>query len=199
MPQRPLEDRRAVGRQTSHDVGAPLAAPSSSDPPLTAPALVRDATLADIPALLDVINPAYKRADGFIFPHGTRTDADELRELIEDSSSRLLVAEIDGEVAGSIQLDIDGDRAHFGPLATSIAHQQRGVASTLIAAAEDIARAAGCATLRIEAIGEVGWVPYYEKRGYTVVAQIPSDRWPGSERWGGVRPWTMVEMKKDLP
>jgi predicted N-acetyltransferase YhbS len=158
---------------------------------------VRDATPDDVPALLDVINPAYRRVDGFIFPNGGRIDAEELRDLI-DGPSRLLVAEIDGEVAGSIQLDVDGTRAHFGPLATAIAHQRRGVASTLIAAAEDIARAAGCTTMRIEAIDEVGWVPYYERRGYGVVARVPSAEWPGTETWGAARPWTMVEMEKNL-
>jgi GNAT superfamily N-acetyltransferase len=174
MPQRPLQARDAVASAT-----------------------FRDATHDDVAALVAVINPAYKRADGHIFAN-PRCNEDDLRERLGGGESRLVVAELDGSVAGCAQFETGKDGAHFGLLATALEQQGRGVARALIAHLEREALAAGCATMRIEIIGEVGLQPYYESLGYRVTAITPGDEWPGGSEWDALRPWTMVEMEKDL-
>jgi predicted N-acetyltransferase YhbS len=175
MPQRSIQARDAVA-------GAAIT--------------VRPATPADVDALLAVINPAYKRADGHIFPHATRVDREDLLGAI--ASGHLAVAEIDGAIAGSIEFDTSANPAHFGPLATAIEYQRRGVARALIAHAEAAAREAGGTVMRLEAIREVGWIPFYEALGYVAVRETPGDVWTDGSNWGAVRPWTMVEMEKRL-
>jgi GNAT superfamily N-acetyltransferase len=184
MPQRPLEARGAVAADATADAGDAAVA-------------LRLATVDDIPALLDVINPAYRRVDGHIFPQGTRMDGNDARRAIETAGSRIVVAEVDGEIAGCIQVVL-AERAEFGPLATAIAHQRRGIASALIAHAEEVARDAGYRTMRLHAIEEVGWRSFYESLGYGVVDRVASDAIPGVETWGAARPFTMLRMEKAL-
>jgi predicted N-acetyltransferase YhbS len=175
MPQRSIQARDAVA-------GAAIT--------------IRPATPADVDALLAVINPAYKRADGHIFPDGARVDRESLCEAI--GAGHVVVAVIDGAVAGSIEFDFSVEPAHFGPLATAVDYQRRGVARALIAHAEDAARAAGRTVMRLEAIREVGWTPFYEALGYVAVRETPGEVWTNGSNWGAARPWTMVEMDKRL-
>jgi GNAT superfamily N-acetyltransferase len=144
-----------------------------------------------------MMNPAYKRADGHIFPDAHRWSPDEARRAIEMPGSRVVVAEVDGVVAGCIQLVL-ADRAEFGPLATGIDHQGRGIATRLIAHAERLGADAGFGVMRIFIIEEVGLRPFYESLGYGAVRAIPSQDIPDVADWGAARPFTLLQMEKPL-
>ncbi len=72
-------------------------------------------------------------------------DADDL------ARTDILVAEIDGAVAGLYQLDVDGDAAELLKLYVEPAHINRGIGKSLFAAAAQRARKRGAIRMRIEA------------------------------------------------
>jgi GNAT superfamily N-acetyltransferase len=153
--------------------------------------------MADLDALVPLINNAYRRSERGLFA-ASRTSRDDLIAAIDDDGTQVIVATVDGLIVGSVQLDLDG-RAHFGLLATSLEQQRRGIGRALIAAAEDAARDAGHARMHMEAIREVGLQRFYETLGYTLDAveeeALDSER---SRAWGATRPWAMLHMSKAL-
>jgi N-acetylglutamate synthase-like GNAT family acetyltransferase len=163
--------------------------------PSDAPSMViRAATAKDIPALIALVNAAYRRSEGDVFPTSERVDRTRAMQHI----ARIVVAEIDGKIAGCVDIDLSGEAAHFGMLSTDVALQRRGVGSLLVDYAERRARAAGHAVMRIEVVKEGGRVPWYEKKGYRVTRETDGQVWNGGQDWGAVAPWHMVDMEKQL-
>jgi GNAT superfamily N-acetyltransferase len=155
---------------------------------------IREATPADIDALVPMVNAAYRITEGHVFPATDRVERTDAAKQIEG----IVVAEVDSKLAGCIHIHIDDHSAHFGMLVTDTSMQRRGIASALIGHAENTARAAGCTTMRIETIKEAGHVPFYERYGYRVTAETPGQTWNGGADWGAAIPWHMVDMEKNL-
>lgn len=170
MSQRPIQARDAVG------------------------VTIRKATPADIDVLVPMVNAAYRITEGHVFPTTDRIERTDAMKQIED----IIVAEIGGSIVGCVDLDLSGDSAHFGMLATGVSMQRRGIASALIAYAENAARAAGCSVMCIETIKEAGHVPFYERFGYRVTGETPGQKWNAGVDWGAAIPWHMVDMEKRL-
>ena len=99
-------------------------------------------------------------------------------------------------VAAAVRLELVTPDGHFGPLATAPQHQGRGLAPALINECELRARRAGCVTMHIGVIREVGMQPYYESLGYRYARETPGDELS----WGlnTPQPFTLVHMEKDL-
>jgi predicted N-acetyltransferase YhbS len=180
MPQCPLEARRTVG-----------AAHRDADAGTRAAVRIRDATADDVPALVELINAAYKPVDWWLFGQ-LRTDGEELRDALHDPDGRLIVAEIDGVLAGHLALWLRPDKAHFGLLATAVAQQGRGIAPLLIEEAERRARDAGYEELGLGCVRENGLPPYYESLGYRVASESTGQLWDAKEEF------TFVQMSKAL-
>jgi GNAT superfamily N-acetyltransferase len=160
-----------------------------------APAItIRAATADDVPALIAMVNAAYRRSEGDVFPTSERVDRTDAMQHLP----RIVVAEVGGVVAGSIDIELSGDTAHFGMLATDVGMQGRGIGSLLVDHAEEQARAAGHTVMRIEVVKEGGRVPWYERKGYRVLRETPGQSWNGGQDWGAVAPWHMVDMEKEL-
>jgi N-acetylglutamate synthase-like GNAT family acetyltransferase len=155
---------------------------------------IRAATPDDVPALVALVNAAYRVSEGHVFPGSSRLERTEAMEQLD----RIAIAELDGKLAACVDIDLTGDAAHFGLLATDMAMQRRGVASMLIEHAEEQARAAGHATMRIEVVKQGGRIPYYERRGYRVTGETPGQVWNGGQDWGAAIEWHMVDMEKQL-
>jgi GNAT superfamily N-acetyltransferase len=163
---------------------------SMSDRPLE----IRPATLADVPALLEMVNAAYRISEGHVFPGTDRVErTDALKRL-----DGVAVAAGGGALAACVHIELNGRAAHFGMLATAPARQGRGVGSMLIDYAESLARAGGCGVMRIEVVREAGRVPFYERRGYHVTREHDGQTWNGGADWGAALAWHMVEMEKAL-
>jgi hypothetical protein len=64
--------------------------------------------------------------------------------------------------------------------------------------AEQAAAAAGASAVRIETVKQAGLIPFYERRGFRVVAETDGQLWNGGADWGAAIPWQMVEMEKRL-
>ncbi|AEM83194.1 GNAT family N-acetyltransferase [Streptomyces violaceusniger] len=89
---------------------------------------------AAAPADLDTVLAFWKEA-----AEGTSIsdDRDGVARLLDRDPESLLLAEWDGELAGTVIAGFDGWRCHLYRLAVHPGHRRRGVATALLAAAEE--------------------------------------------------------------
>ena len=155
---------------------------------------MRRGTPADVEALVSLVNEAYRKTEGHVFPGTTRTERGDLLERIAE----IIVAEADGRPVGCLHFTTEGDVAHFGLLAADVRLHGRGIGSALIAHAEHLGRDAGCRMMHIESVKEANMLPYYERRGYRVLRENVGQEWNGGQDWGAAIEWHMVELEKIL-
>ena len=140
----------------------------------------RLATLDDVPALVRLINEAYRVEDFFI--DGDRTHATDVRTKLAEPQACFLV--IDDEVrdgddeaprlAGAVYVGVHGDRGHFAMLAVDPAQQGRGLGRALVAAVEAHCRAAGCRQLDLEVVDLRGELAaFYAPLGFAASGAAP--------------------------
>ncbi len=180
MPQRPLEARDAVGARAKQP-GAQLRARLH----------VRAATEADVPAIVAIINAAYRERDWELF-RALRTSEESYPSEMARRDFEGVVAELDGRIVGHLGLDLSGDRAELGLLATAVDAQGAGIGTVLIEHAEARAHEAGHAQMRLDCVRDTGLPPYYASLGYTI------EREEYGQPWNALRAFTLVYMKKDL-
>ncbi|GLF95343.1 GNAT family N-acetyltransferase [Streptomyces yaizuensis] len=140
----------------------------------------RDATEADVPVLMDVIQRAYRLGAGRSWTSetdlvgGGRTTVPVLLGLMADPGARLLVAERDGTVIGCGNLENQGDSAHFGMFAVDPDVQAGGVGRRILAEAERIAREEwGIREMRMVVVSvREELIAWYVRRGYRRTGQL---------------------------
>jgi GNAT superfamily N-acetyltransferase len=110
--------------------------------------------------------------------HGSRVPLRGLFELAEDSADeldayidagRVLVAHDGGEIAGHLQLTETGrpDELEIKNMAVRERRQRRGIGRALVAAAVDVAREEGRATLLVAtAAADIGNLRFYQRLGF---------------------------------
>ncbi|MEU6811553.1 GNAT family N-acetyltransferase [Streptomyces sp. NPDC046831] len=159
---------------------------SASDPTF------RDATDADVDALVALIESAYRgdasragwttEAD---ILQGQRTDVEGVLAVIKSPDSRLLTVESDGRVIACCQLEHRGDHAYFGMFAVSPALQGTGLGKLILAEAERRARENwGVREMRMTVISvREDLIAWYERRGYRRTGRMAPFPY-GDERFG---------------
>jgi len=160
---------------------------------LTGPALTfRDAGLADVPEIVALIESAYRgetsragwttEAD---LLEGQRTDPDGVREVIEGTGSRMLLAEHDETLIACCQVEHRGDAGYFGMFAVRPGRQGGGVGKVVIAEAERIAREDwGAVRMEMTVISiRAELIAFYERRGYRRTGDLSPFPY-GDERFG---------------
>ncbi|MFH9086578.1 GNAT family N-acetyltransferase [Streptomyces sp. NPDC017673] len=152
----------------------------------------RDATDADVDALVALIESAYRgdssragwttEAD---LLEGQRTDPQGVLEVIKAPDSRLLTVERDGRVVACCQLEHRGDHAYFGMFAVSPALQGAGLGKTVMAEAERLARETwGVTEMQMTVIAQrEDLIAWYERRGYRRTGRTQPFPY-GDERFG---------------
>ncbi|AKJ14769.1 GCN5 family acetyltransferase [Streptomyces incarnatus] len=152
----------------------------------------RDATDADVDALVALIESAYRgdssragwttEAD---ILQGQRTDPEGVLEVIKSPESRLLVVEQDGRIVACCQLEHRGDHAYFGMFAVSPTLQGAGLGKTVMAEAERQVRAAwGVTEMHMTVISvRDDLIAWYERRGYRRTGKMSPFPY-GDERFG---------------
>ena len=151
----------------------------------------RFATEADTEALILLINSAFQ-VEKF-FKVGERTDAAEVAAHLE--SGRFLLLEDEAGIAGSVYIEVKGDRGYFGMLSVDPARQRGGIGRRLIAAAEEFCREQGCRFMDITIVDVRTELPaIYEKFGYRITGSAPFP----SEQMPVKLPCSFILMEKEL-
>lgn len=124
---------------------------------------IRPATVADRPRLIPVINAAFAIES---FLEGTRTDDARLTAMMDKG---IILAAEDGEerLLGCVYVEVRGERGFLGQLAVDPAHQCKGLAVRLVAAAEEYLRLQGCREVEITVLSQrTELPPIYRRYGY---------------------------------
>jgi GNAT superfamily N-acetyltransferase len=139
------------------------------------PLVFRDAVDADLPAIVALVESAYRgegsragwttEAD---FLEGQRTSIADLAPLLRRSRSRVLLAFRGDALVACAHVAVEDDAGYFGMFAVVPTQQGGGIGSALLARAERIvADAWGCTAMRMTVIDiRDDLIPYYERRGY---------------------------------
>jgi predicted N-acetyltransferase YhbS len=132
---------------------------------------VRMAEMADVAAITNVINAAFKQAESF-FIERDRIDDNEVRSFLR--SGEFLVAEDDAALTGCVYLERRGERAYIGLLSVDPSRQRSGLGSQLMAAAEDRCRELGCGFADLQIVNLRQELPdFYRRRGYVATGTGP--------------------------
>jgi GNAT superfamily N-acetyltransferase len=156
------------------------------------PMEIRVATRADIPQIVDLVNIAFRLAEGF-FVEGDRTNPAQIEAMFE-TGGMFLLGDVSGELAACVYLELRGERAYFGLLSVDPSHQRQGVGRALVDEVERRAKDAGCGVMDILTVNvRPELIPLYGKMGYAESGTAP---FPASVRTK--MPCHFVRMSKDL-
>ncbi|MFI6937912.1 GNAT family N-acetyltransferase [Streptomyces sp. NPDC050418] len=152
----------------------------------------RDATHADVDALVELVESAYRgdsSRSGWTTEadllDGQRTDPEGVREVIDRADSRLVtVRDADGLVA-CCQLENRGDAAYFGMFSVRPGLQGAGLGKAVLAEAERFAREEwGVRAMHMTVIVQrEDLIAWYERRGYRRTGKFTPFPY-GDERFG---------------
>lgn len=152
----------------------------------------RYATDSDVPAIVELVESAYRgetsragwttEAD---ILHGQRTDREAVSATLSDPRSRIVLAELDGELVACCQLERCDPHAHFGMFAVRPDRQGSGVGKKVMAEAERIASVDwGAREMRMTVISvRDELVSWYVRRGYQRTGTTSAFPY-GDERFG---------------
>lgn len=168
---------------------------------------LRDARDGDVPAVVDLVQLAYRGEGGWTteahLVDGHRTDADEVRGMLADAAVRLLVAESDGELLGCCYshrepADPKGVvRSELGLFAVHPAAQSRGLGRRLLEAQAEVLRETGVDVLMIRVLQSRPELhAWYVRHGFTPVGR--SVPFAGNPEWLKVDGLGMDVMERPL-
>jgi ribosomal protein S18 acetylase RimI-like enzyme len=153
----------------------------------------RFAGLDDVPALVPLVESAYRGDEsrrGWTTEadllDGQRTDEREITDIINDADRRLLLVEVEGELAGCCQLaSLGGGVVYLGLFSVRPDLQGRGLGRAIVTQSEQVARQAwSAAQMRMTVLRQrEELIAWYERRGYTRTGE--TEPFPyGNERFG---------------
>ena len=167
--------------------------------------LISPATLADIPALADLINRAYRgeaahagwTTEGHLLD-GPRADAALLGEMVAVPHTQFLKKEKDGALVGCVYLEPRGNAVYLSLLAVDPAQQSQGLGRALLLAAEAFTQRLKRHKIKISVLADrPELLAWYERQGYQRLGT--SEPFPSGTRFGRPRqPLTLVMMAKEV-
>ena len=136
---------------------------------------------ADIPALVLLVNSAYRGLDGqqgwtneAHLIGGPRTFAADLEELLQNPGATILKCTApDGTILGCVYLQTQGDKLFLGLLSVLPSQQNAGTGKLFLAAADDYARLHHCTCIHITVISvRPELIAWYERHGYRRTGEL---------------------------
>jgi len=129
---------------------------------------IRCATIADIPAIVALINEADQVYRAIIPPELWREPFVTKERLLQEWAEReYLVAMDGGEVVGVVCWEVIGPAAYLGRLFVHPSRQRQGIGRSLLETVESKAKRAGCRLISLIVNPKATWaVRFYEKHGY---------------------------------
>lgn len=152
----------------------------------------RNAVAADVPAIVDLVQSAYRGDASRVgwtteadILDGQRIDPEGVTEVIAKSDSRVLLAERGGELLACAQIEKRDDGGYFGMFSVRPDLQGNGLGKIVLAEAERIARDdLGCRYMRMTVIDVRNeLIAWYERRGYHCTGEHQPFPY-GDERFG---------------
>ena len=132
---------------------------------------IRIAAPADAPRITDVINAAFRIAEGF-FVDGPRISQAEVEQLLVKGA--FLLAEADDKLNGCVYVELRGERSYLGLLSVDPSSQQGGLGSLLMLEAERYCRERGSRAMDIYIVNLREELPaFYARRGYVENGTTP--------------------------
>lgn len=165
---------------------------TSTEPTSSGHFVVRPATLEDVPALVALVNSAYRgessragwttEAD---LLGGLRIDEERLNASVGEDGQVILVHERGGAIVACVHLQRTGDDCYLGMLTTKPTMQGTGVGRKMVEAAERWAVDRWHSrhmdmTVIVQRLELIAW---YERLGYVKTGAIKPFPY-GDERWG---------------
>jgi ribosomal protein S18 acetylase RimI-like enzyme len=129
-------------------------------------ATIRPARAVDLACIQGIEAAAFEPA--------RRSSRRALRRALHSSFQKILVAEIDDEVAGFVVLWPFRQTWRVYNLATHPAHRDQGVGKRLLQAALAAAQQAGARRVVLEARATGHLVDYYQRLGFRAQARLPN-------------------------
>lgn len=142
---------------------------------------ITPSTPNDIPSLVPLVNAAYRSEDGqkgwtseSHLIKGARTNAVGIAELMQAPHSVILkYIDQEGQIAGCVHLEEQGNKLYLGMLSVWPDRQAQGIGKHLLAAAVDYARKNNCAHIHITVISvRPELIAWYERHGYQRTGEI---------------------------
>jgi ribosomal protein S18 acetylase RimI-like enzyme len=152
----------------------------------------RPAVAADVPAIVALVESAYRGESGLRgwtteshLLDGQRTDAADVEALLARADSRVLLVECDGRLKASCHVERQGAAGYFGMFAVAPDEQGNGLGKQVLAEAERVARDEWhCSAMRMTVIVQrEELIAWYERRGYRRTGEYQPFPY-GDERFG---------------
>ena len=132
---------------------------------------IRIATAADAAKITDVINAAFRIAEGF-FIDGDRITQSEVKDHLKKGA--FLLAEAGDKLSACVYVELRGERSYLGLLSVDPGFQQAGLGSLLMSEAENYCRERGSRFMDIYIVNvREELPPFYEHRGYAKNGTTP--------------------------
>ncbi|CAN5837148.1 GNAT family N-acetyltransferase [soil metagenome] len=153
---------------------------------------IAKATIADIPALVKLVNSAYRgeastkgwTTEAHLLVGELRTDETSILELLNKKNAVILkFANGDNEILGNVYLEKQDDKLYLGMFSVSPGAQSQGIGKKLLKAADDYAAQQNCSSIYMTVISaRQELIAWYMRHGYKATGE--SKPFPVDERFG---------------